>query len=127
MPTVLIENAPGSGDRPRGTGAHVRAALGLVAATPVVLYTGTFEAYQGLDLLYAAARPSWPTRPDARFVLVGGEPDQVERRAQQARARWAWRSIVDLHRAAAGRGDSRVSRRGDGARLAAQRRVRTRR
>ena len=34
--------------------AAVRAALGLAPATPVVLYTGTFEAYQGLDLLFAA-------------------------------------------------------------------------
>ncbi len=30
--------------------------LGLAADTPIVLYTGTFEAYQGLDLLFAAAQ-----------------------------------------------------------------------
>jgi len=56
VPTVLIENAPGSGDTPReGSGTRVRSALGLAADTPIVLYTGTFEAYQGLDLLLAAA------------------------------------------------------------------------
>ena len=54
VPAVLIENAPGSGDTPvAGSGARVRRALGLAADAPIVLYTGTFEAYQGLDLLFA--------------------------------------------------------------------------
>ena len=87
VPTVLIENAPGSGDSPReGSGAHIRSALGLSADTPVVLYTGTFEAYQGLDLLFAAARVVVAARPDARFVLAGGRPDQIDLARQQARA-----------------------------------------
>ena len=82
--TVLIENAPGSGDMPvEGSGAEIRRSLGLGPATPMVLYTGTFEAYQGLDLLFAAARIVQQSRPDVRFVLAGGKPDQVER----ARAR----------------------------------------
>jgi glycosyltransferase involved in cell wall biosynthesis len=55
----------------------VRAALGLCDGTPVVLYTGTFEAYQGLDLLFLAAQRVGITRPDIRFLLVGGRPDQV--------------------------------------------------
>lgn len=93
VPTVLIENAPGSGDPPTaGASAEVRAALGLSAATPVVLYTGTFEAYQGLDLLYAAARRVRERRPDARFVLVGGHPPQVE----QARAEAAAAGVADI-------------------------------
>jgi len=83
--TVLIENAPGSGDAPvEGSGKVVRAALGVDATAPVVLYTGTFEAYQGLDLLFAAARIVLRERPDARFVLVGGKPDQVTRAKKQA-------------------------------------------
>ena len=54
VPSVLIENAPGSGDAPvEGSGLSVRRTLGLDARTPMVLYTGTFEAYQGLDLLFA--------------------------------------------------------------------------
>src|SRR5687767_13682172 len=57
VPTVLIENAPGSGDAPvAGSGARIRTELGIGATTPLVLYTGTFEHYQGLDLLFAAAR-----------------------------------------------------------------------
>ena len=79
VPSVLIENAPGSGDAPTaGTGAAVRASLGLAPETPVVLYTGTFEHYQGLDLLYAAMQRVVRARPDAKLVLVGGEPAQVE-------------------------------------------------
>lgn len=77
---VLIENAPGSGDAPRaGSGEAVRQSLGLGPSTPVVLYTGTFEAYQGLDLLYGAMREVVRERPDARLVMVGGEPAQVAR------------------------------------------------
>ena len=86
VPTVLIENAPGSGDTPvEGSGAKVRESLGLGASTPMVLYTGTFEAYQGLDLLFAAAKLVLARRPDARFVLAGGRPDQVESARAQAR------------------------------------------
>ncbi len=78
VPAVLIENAPGSGDTPvPGSGAKVRAELGLSPTAPVVLYTGTFEAYQGLDLLFEAAQHVLAKRPDTRFVLAGGRPDQV--------------------------------------------------
>lgn len=44
----------------------------------VVLYTGTLEAYQGLDLLVQAAGPVTDGRPDVILVVVGGRPDQVE-------------------------------------------------
>jgi glycosyltransferase involved in cell wall biosynthesis len=84
---VLIENAPGSGDVPvAGSGKAIRASLGLDQATPMVLYTGTFEAYQGLDLLFAAAKIVRASRPDVRFVLAGGKADQVERAKAQAEA-----------------------------------------
>jgi glycosyltransferase involved in cell wall biosynthesis len=82
---VLIENAPGSGDAPvEGSGRAVRESLGLAPGTPIVLYTGTFEAYQGLDLLFAAARVVNRERPDVRFVLAGGKPDQVAKARAQA-------------------------------------------
>ena len=77
---VLIENAPGSGDVPvAGSGRAIRDSLGIDAVAPMVLYTGTFEAYQGLDLLFAAAKIVRTKRPDARFVLAGGKPDQIAR------------------------------------------------
>jgi glycosyltransferase involved in cell wall biosynthesis len=75
---VLIENAPGSGDTPTaGSGDRVRQELGLARNAPLVLYTGTFEAYQGLDLLFAAAQKVITSCPEVRFVLAGGRPDQV--------------------------------------------------
>lgn len=84
VPVVLIENAMGSGDAPTpGSGVAVRAALGLGADTPMVLYTGTFETYQGFDLLFAAMPAVIAARPDVKFVLMGGDADQV--RAAQAR------------------------------------------
>jgi glycosyltransferase involved in cell wall biosynthesis len=79
VPTVLIENAPGSGDRPAaGSGQEVRRQLGLGADTPMATYTGTFEAYQGLDLLYDAMRIVHRAQPSAKLVMVGGEPEQVD-------------------------------------------------
>ena len=84
--SVLIENAPGSGEE-RATpdqAVALRQTLGLNASTPVVLYTGTFEAYQGLDLLFEAMALVHRDRPDARLVLAGGRPDQVEKAREQA-------------------------------------------
>lgn len=45
---------------------------------PVLLYTGTFEAYQGIDLLIDALPRVLEQQPDAIAVLVGGNPDQVD-------------------------------------------------
>jgi len=87
VPSVLIENAPGSGDTPtEGSGLAVRGALQLDERAPMVLYTGTFEAYQGLDLLFASMKQVIAQRPDARLVLAGGRPDQVEAAGRQAAA-----------------------------------------
>jgi glycosyltransferase involved in cell wall biosynthesis len=44
---------------------------------PVVVYTGTFEAYQGIDLLFDSAKRLAYSNPDIRFILVGGRPDQI--------------------------------------------------
>jgi glycosyltransferase involved in cell wall biosynthesis len=86
-PTVLIENSPGSGDVPvPGSGSRIRAGLDLSNDAPIVLYTGTFEAYQGLDLLFASAAHVHRAAPDVRFVLAGGQPDQIEAARRQARA-----------------------------------------
>ena len=86
--TVLIENAPGSAEDEASpaAAAAVRQSLGLSEQTPIVLYTGTFEAYQGLDLLFDAMAIVATARPDARLVLAGGKPDQVARARQQAQA-----------------------------------------
>jgi glycosyltransferase involved in cell wall biosynthesis len=84
---VLIENAPGSTatDVPGIDAAAVRARAGLAAGAPVVLYTGTFEAYQGLGLLFEAMAHVHRRVPAARLVLAGGKPDQVRRAREEAR------------------------------------------
>ena len=82
---VLIENAPGSGETGATSGlGDVRAAAGVPERAPMVLYTGTFEAYQGLDLLFAAMGTVLAQCPDARLVLAGGHPEQVARARREA-------------------------------------------
>jgi glycosyltransferase involved in cell wall biosynthesis len=85
---VLIENAPGSAEDQATPeqAAAVRATHGIAPTTPLVLYTGTFEAYQGLDLLFESMALVRAARPDARLLLAGGKPDQVEKARAQARA-----------------------------------------
>jgi glycosyltransferase involved in cell wall biosynthesis len=85
--SVLIENVMG-GDvdaPPRLTGAEVRATHGIPAAAPLVLYSGTFEPYQGVDILIGAARRLRNRYPALRVLLVGGDAPQVE--AARSRAR----------------------------------------
>jgi glycosyltransferase involved in cell wall biosynthesis len=95
VPSVLIENAPGSGDAPvDGSGLAVRRGLGLDERTPIVLYTGTFEAYQGLDLLFASMKTVTAARPDTRLVLAGGRPDQIEAARTQAAAAGVGGAVV---------------------------------
>jgi glycosyltransferase involved in cell wall biosynthesis len=95
VPTVLIENSPGSGASPvAGTGSRIRTELGLAEGSPMVLYTGTFEAYQGLDLLLAAATHVARSRPDVRFVLVGGQPDQIVKAKSHAVSAGAEGAVV---------------------------------
>lgn len=44
----------------------------------VVLYTGTFEPYQGIDLLIEASKKVIQRIKNVKFVLVGGKPEQIE-------------------------------------------------
>lgn len=44
---------------------------------PVAVYTGTLEVYQGLDLLVRSAAIVRGRMPAARFVVVGGTPEQA--------------------------------------------------
>ncbi|HUR35524.1 MAG TPA: glycosyltransferase family 4 protein [Vicinamibacterales bacterium] len=91
---VLIENAPGSAEEKAtpGQAAAVRAKHGVAPQTPLVLYTGTFEAYQGLDLLFEAMAHVKANRPEARLLLAGGKADQVEK----ARSLAASAGIADV-------------------------------
>jgi len=89
VPAVLIENAPGSAEEAAtpAQAADVRHRLGITPSTAVVMYTGTFEAYQGLDLLFDAMAIVQRTggRENVALVLVGGKPDQIDRARAQVR------------------------------------------
>jgi glycosyltransferase involved in cell wall biosynthesis len=87
-PVVLIENlAVAAEEAERATDAttlatvqRLRAEFGLSdSAGPVLVYTGTFEAYQGLAMLLQSVPAVLRSCPDARYLIVGGLPEQVAR------------------------------------------------
>ena len=45
---------------------------------PVLLYTGTLEAYQGLDILLRSVADVRKVFPNATYLIVGGKPEQVK-------------------------------------------------
>jgi glycosyltransferase involved in cell wall biosynthesis len=45
----------------------------------VILYYGTFEPYQGLDLLVDSIKFVVAYSSDVEFMLVGGAPEQIEK------------------------------------------------
>ena len=52
---------------------------------PVVSYAGTFESYQGLEILIAGFARARERHPDAFLLMVGGTPEQVARYRNLAR------------------------------------------
>jgi glycosyltransferase involved in cell wall biosynthesis len=79
-PCFLIENSPlaESGEEIADDEAfRIRRELGL-EGTFVIHYSGTFEAYQGLPLLFGALRIVAEKLPSARLLMVGGTPPQIE-------------------------------------------------
>ena len=57
----------------------------LPEGAPLVVYAGTLESYQGLDILVGAFALVHKARPDTRLLIVGGRPDQVVALESQAR------------------------------------------
>lgn len=56
----------------------------LPGGRPIVAYAGTFQPYQGLDLLIPAFARLLEVRPDAFLLMVGGSPSQVQRYRRMA-------------------------------------------
>jgi glycosyltransferase involved in cell wall biosynthesis len=82
----LIENSIFDDVRLRRTNGNAAAAREtpshevldrIPAGRPIVLYAGTFEPYQGLDILIPAFARARISRPDALLILAGGTPEQV--------------------------------------------------
>jgi len=49
---------------------------------PVLLYTGTLENYQGIDILLESIATVRTEFPSAQYIIAGGRPDQVEKLQQ---------------------------------------------
>lgn len=84
IPVFQVEDPPLMDARhpPAADGvAALRRELGLGEA-PVVLYSGNFEPYQGVELLLEAA----PLVPAAQFLFMGGRPAEIERLKERAGA-----------------------------------------
>ena len=77
---VMIENLPlraEQSDEPDDSPQVLRDELGIRDKT-VIVYTGTFERYQGVELLVESFCMVVERRPDVALVLVGGKPEQVQ-------------------------------------------------
>jgi len=77
---LLIENVMGGDveDAPSLSPDEIRRQWDIPGSAPLALYTGTFEAYQGVGLLVQAAARLAGTHPHMRVLVVGGEPAQVD-------------------------------------------------
>lgn len=81
---LLIENSIYDDVRLRktdgsGVPADTHRAVDFGPGHPVILYAGTFEKYQGLELLVEAFSRVLQQRPETRLLLVGGGEDDVRR------------------------------------------------
>jgi len=77
VPQMMIENLPLEQNFPeQGEIRRLRENLGLAGKLAIV-YAGTFERYQGVDLLLEGGALLKARYPQVVYVLVGGKPDQV--------------------------------------------------
>jgi glycosyltransferase involved in cell wall biosynthesis len=78
---VLIENSVFEDIQPVPSRAELdRIEIpALPEGRPLVLYAGSFEPYQGLDVLMEGFAKLLESRPDAFLLVIGGLPAQVER------------------------------------------------
>ncbi len=84
--SLLIENVMG-GDVDEPSSLHaseIRPKWNIAPDAPLVLYTGTFEPYQGLELLTRASALLARSHPLARVLIVGGDPAQIDAARAQA-------------------------------------------
>lgn len=81
VPQMMIENVVSERDPASISTKEVesfRLAHPQLKGKKVIFYGGTFETYQGLDLLIESAYRVVAQRDDVTFLMVGGKPEQVE-------------------------------------------------
>ncbi len=76
FPSVQIDHSP---DQAK----DFRQELGIPVDTPVVLYTGTFEQYQGLDTLFSAIPKVLTHVPNVMFILIGAKDGKKSRYSKE--------------------------------------------
>ncbi len=88
---------------------------------PLIVYAGTLEHYQGIDLLLEAMALVGQSLPQARCLVVGGSPAQVARYREKARQSALEGQVIftgqmpqHLARQASGQADILVSPRSEG-------------
>lgn len=78
---LLIENSIFDDVRLKSSGPQQAMAMHepvrFPSGEPVILYAGTFEAYQGIEILVEAFARAVKRVPAARLLLVGGSDEQV--------------------------------------------------
>ncbi len=89
---------PGQAAARAAEGESLRERLGIPEGVPVVVYAGSFAAYQGLDSVLAAAGRVVRAVPAVRFVLVGGEEGEVEAVRTAARRLGLETNVIVLER-----------------------------
>lgn len=78
VPMEMIENLPLGNDQVSEKIINkLRKTLNIDDKIAIV-YTGTFERYQGVELLIESAKIVEAEYPEAVFILVGGKPTQIE-------------------------------------------------
>lgn len=80
IPRIVLENFKNHNFKPDDNllNDSFKAFESALNGNKVILYSGTFEHYQGLGLLLDAAELLTKTKRDATFVLAGGRKNQIE-------------------------------------------------
>lgn len=80
-PVYMIENSAVDEHLPAADPEEVRRrrqALNL-GDGPILLYTGTLESYQGIDMLLRSIPTVARAFPKVRYLIVGGKPEQIQK------------------------------------------------
>lgn len=87
VPVMMIENLPLEIGDPSGTNldsTSLRKQLG-IDAKMVIVYTGTLERYQGVELLLKSVAIIKDEFQEAVYLIVGGKPSQIDQLSQLAK------------------------------------------
>ncbi len=91
----LIPDIPSSlAEADAGRAAAFRAAWGCRPSDVVIVYVGSFAAYQGVELLFEAIPRVLNECSNARFVVIGGAPDEISSYREWAERRGVGARVV---------------------------------